>query len=644
MAPATGDAGSRTRLERDTMGEMSVPADALYGATTQRAVLNFPVSGRPVPIEVIAVNDPPVPSNMTLVAEAGAARLITLVGTDVDDPIATAIAVLDGPISPDVAIVLNATARTASYLYEGPVTTETMDPETGVFLVDSFRFRLTDAHDATSFATNVTVRVRSPIVATPTQAQTIAEEGGDVELRAVDLGDTPGDVCVEIVEPPPQGRLVDGWGAEVGPGAALSTKLRPPFASGAMVRYEGGADAFTAPNQVWNGSALAAPSIQIKYRAFACDAPQRASPVATQPLTVINVNDAPALLYPARAFAVYAGVAESDDEFPSTVLLEGLELTDADRDVDAVRVTVAARFPTSMLSMDAALLPLADFNSDRDCFGRGASGWRCEGDGLDDARFTFVATPSAANRLLKTLSYRSIATDVRDVVSVEVFDGVGGECLHEHRTASIRDGCFRRNASLTIYVASYALFEQHASASARSERRWAKKYGWPYSAFAGLFLSLLACCCCARCCCRRRTSSDDGAEVKKKRRKRAWCCSRRRRSNADEEAGAYLSPAEDEKEEPPAPPRAPPRATVREEPPLATVHEEPPRAAVLKPFATVLQPYAPTEDWQLPLAGGARVKVLQIHEDGWAEVRDASGTTGLVPACYLDLPPPAPAK
>ena len=132
---------------------------------------------------------------------------------------------------------------------------------------------------------------------------------------------------------------------------------------------------------MWNGSALAAPSIQIKYRAFACDAPQRASPVATQSLKVINVNDAPALLYPARAFAVYAGVAESDDEFPSTVLLEGLELTDADRDVDAVRVTVAARFPTSMLSMDAALLPLADFNSDRDCFGRGASGWRCEGDG-----------------------------------------------------------------------------------------------------------------------------------------------------------------------------------------------------------------------------------------------------------------------
>ena len=34
-----------TRMEKDSMGEMSVPASALYGASTQRAVVNFPVSG-----------------------------------------------------------------------------------------------------------------------------------------------------------------------------------------------------------------------------------------------------------------------------------------------------------------------------------------------------------------------------------------------------------------------------------------------------------------------------------------------------------------------------------------------------------------------------------------------------------------------
>jgi fumarate hydratase class II len=38
-----------TRIERDSMGEMAVPADALYGASTQRAVLNFPISGQPMP-------------------------------------------------------------------------------------------------------------------------------------------------------------------------------------------------------------------------------------------------------------------------------------------------------------------------------------------------------------------------------------------------------------------------------------------------------------------------------------------------------------------------------------------------------------------------------------------------------------------
>jgi len=37
------------RIEKDSMGEMEVPADAYYGASTQRAVLNFPISGQPLP-------------------------------------------------------------------------------------------------------------------------------------------------------------------------------------------------------------------------------------------------------------------------------------------------------------------------------------------------------------------------------------------------------------------------------------------------------------------------------------------------------------------------------------------------------------------------------------------------------------------
>jgi len=43
-----------TRIERDSMGPMDVPADALWGASTQRAVLNFPVSGERFPRRFVA--------------------------------------------------------------------------------------------------------------------------------------------------------------------------------------------------------------------------------------------------------------------------------------------------------------------------------------------------------------------------------------------------------------------------------------------------------------------------------------------------------------------------------------------------------------------------------------------------------------
>ena len=42
-----------TRIEKDSMGEMPVPADALYGASTARAVANFPIAKEPVPAAVI---------------------------------------------------------------------------------------------------------------------------------------------------------------------------------------------------------------------------------------------------------------------------------------------------------------------------------------------------------------------------------------------------------------------------------------------------------------------------------------------------------------------------------------------------------------------------------------------------------------
>jgi len=49
-------ASTPERTARDTMGEMTIPAGALWGASTQRAIENFPISGQPVPMEVIAAH------------------------------------------------------------------------------------------------------------------------------------------------------------------------------------------------------------------------------------------------------------------------------------------------------------------------------------------------------------------------------------------------------------------------------------------------------------------------------------------------------------------------------------------------------------------------------------------------------------
>src|SRR5437773_10255154 len=40
----TTTSGRTTRIEKDSMGELAVPADAYYGAQTMRAVRNFPIS------------------------------------------------------------------------------------------------------------------------------------------------------------------------------------------------------------------------------------------------------------------------------------------------------------------------------------------------------------------------------------------------------------------------------------------------------------------------------------------------------------------------------------------------------------------------------------------------------------------------
>ena len=48
-----GGGSSSVRIETDTMGEVEVPAEALYGAQTQRSLENFRIGGEKMPFALV---------------------------------------------------------------------------------------------------------------------------------------------------------------------------------------------------------------------------------------------------------------------------------------------------------------------------------------------------------------------------------------------------------------------------------------------------------------------------------------------------------------------------------------------------------------------------------------------------------------
>ena len=72
---------SEFRIEKDSMGDVKVPAQAYYGAQTQRAVENFPISGQPLPTRLIRA------LGLVKVAAAVANRELGKLKPDLAEPI-----------------------------------------------------------------------------------------------------------------------------------------------------------------------------------------------------------------------------------------------------------------------------------------------------------------------------------------------------------------------------------------------------------------------------------------------------------------------------------------------------------------------------------------------------------------------------
>ena len=85
----------KTRTEHDSMGNVQLPAEAYYGAQTQRAVENFPIGNRPLPAAMISA------MGRVKWAAAMANRELGLLGkklaeTDIEALLAAALEVADG--------------------------------------------------------------------------------------------------------------------------------------------------------------------------------------------------------------------------------------------------------------------------------------------------------------------------------------------------------------------------------------------------------------------------------------------------------------------------------------------------------------------------------------------------------------------
>src|SRR5262249_11152799 len=72
---------SEFRIEKDSMGDVKVPAQAYYGAQTQRAVENFPISGQPLPARLVQA------LGLVKIAAAVANRDLGKLKSDVAEPV-----------------------------------------------------------------------------------------------------------------------------------------------------------------------------------------------------------------------------------------------------------------------------------------------------------------------------------------------------------------------------------------------------------------------------------------------------------------------------------------------------------------------------------------------------------------------------
>jgi hypothetical protein len=197
----------------------------------------------------------------------------------------------------------------------------------------------------------------------------------------------------------------------------------PMNSTGLWIEYRRPSDNyFTVPSTNAYGESLEMPNESFQYRIVALweQRSLAASDLVTQTVNIQHVNHAPTWNNANEAIVTVANNQPSYNfSFPSL-------LDESDLNLNRVRVDLTVQH--GRISLRSETVHLADFDF---CNLRSYSAWQCTKDGVNKKRISFVAVPGDVSDILAGLFYEGFVPGNEDNLVMDVYDGVGGQCLDD---------------------------------------------------------------------------------------------------------------------------------------------------------------------------------------------------------------------
>lgn len=371
-----------------------------------------------------------------------------------------------------------------SYTYTGNIS-RAFDVSPGAMIIpDMISYRLYDSFGAFSTLGVVSLAITSRLKAVTAQSRNdsswicVEDVESRIHLYAQDTAESRRNVTIVFTVVPNRGSLrrIDS-NRTLAPGDTLGTNCTEPPTCLASVRYLPSRDYFNSPPSKGNGDGVSKGSGGFEFFSFyvvASDNREYSNEVV-QEIQVTNSNDPSDIQCPTQPHEVQAlgtSIYSGTSNFSplDRIVIRGFAIDDPDNGAGIVKVKVSANF--GLLSLNMKSIDLLDFNSATYCYEGGGS--HCFGSGTSDRHLVFFAEPGHAQMALDGMVYQSVASNVRDDITVTIFDGAGGDCLGETKfqPGLTRQECWQVSCQLHVIVGGHADPRESVLTTCTSTQVW----------------------------------------------------------------------------------------------------------------------------------------------------------------------------